>query len=134
MRPTSSGWDTRGTTGPSSVQCKGCRAGCALISCREGNLGWTTSRYELGLVVDVHDPAAVHHALLELVQGGQQEWNRYKENGLQYVRQRSGDDFGDAVVRMAEESVMPVEPAMHGGSDDQKFSLGTKAACRIEAV
>jgi glycosyltransferase involved in cell wall biosynthesis len=99
--------------GPSSVQCKGCRAGCPLISCREGNLGWTTSRYGLGLVVDVHDPAAVHKALLELVQGGQKEWTGYKENALRYVRQRSGDDFGDAVIRMAEESVASVEPAVH---------------------
>jgi glycosyltransferase involved in cell wall biosynthesis len=95
--------------GPSSVQGKACSAGCAVIACREGNLGWTTSRYKLGVTVDVHDAEAVNRALLELVRGGPAAWSLYKEAGLSYTSGRSSQDFGDAIVRMIEESVTAVD-------------------------
>ena len=94
---------------PSSVQGKACRAGRPVIACREGNLGWTTSRYKFGIAVDTSDPAAVTGALLELVNGRQAVWDLYREAGLRYACGRSSREFGDAVMSMIEESSAKVE-------------------------
>jgi glycosyltransferase involved in cell wall biosynthesis len=90
--------------GPSSVIGKSCRAGRPLIACREGNPGWTALHYKIGVIADVHNQHSLKDVVAELVRGGQPRWDEYREACRSYAVGRTGEDFGNAIVRMMEES------------------------------
>lgn len=89
---------------PSSVLGKAAAAERPVIACQEGNIGWTTLRYGLGVIVNVHDPTATGEAVKGLVSGGPALWSGYQAACRQYALGRGEADFGQNVLSAIEES------------------------------
>jgi len=67
-------------------------AGLPVIACREGLIGWLSSRYQLGPVIDVADPAAVAQAVATACRGPAAEG----------FRPPTGTEMGERVINACE--------------------------------
>jgi glycosyltransferase involved in cell wall biosynthesis len=70
--------------------------GIPVIACRNGLIGWETSRHGLGEMVDVTDHEEILQAILKLVSDKTLRAT-YGNNGLRLAARHSGTRFGEAV-------------------------------------
>lgn len=86
-----------GAYGSSGVLYQACSAGRPVIATKHGLIGWLTTKYNLGPVVDPADPAAVAKCIRELAIGPSVQ-RTYIENAHELAERHTAGTFMDAVV------------------------------------